>query len=928
MQPQISRFRRQFPAGPAHQRGAALLVVTIVAILATAALLLEDFTGRSEGQPNANTAETYAALRQAREALLGASLANVDAQGADVRPGQLPWPDRGIDTNYDGQSDCRPATFVVGHLAGRFPYLGAAGCVGQTTNVSLSSYLEDGSGEPLWYVVSRNVVNYDSSGEAAPFDAALDGNGVVQLNPGLLDSTAHPWLRVCDAEGNLIAENVAAVIIAPGPALDGQSRVGTAPAMDQYLEGLPVAGGTVSNADSDETADVGGVCGGGAGEDFIAHVGVDDDQAGLFNDRLIYITAEELLEAAQTRALQEVRAALEAHVATHNRFPWLSPFANATAGSPLLSGTVTALAGTGTGFTDTGASDDFDNLLGVGNLVGAAIRNTSTGATGQVVSVTGRTIQTTRMVGGSASGWTVNDGYQLPTFRGVAGTRFGHLPFHDPNAPEDRRADFSVDWEFVIANVDSVVVTQGHADPHLSYTASLRNQILASTFTGPVTVGASLTSPLETSPHGVCRQNPAGLNAGEAHARCQGLAAARTSYLTMDVETADATVLRPTNVRSVDAAVTFDFSDWGVSRGARVSNTTDGSTAVALSVSTAPVTLTTAGLSGGVNNVFSVDDVVTVQVPTREIVDTSDAGGSATLLIDTSRDFVADGIDVGDTVVKGSGDVARVTAVATTQLGLSGLAGGSDPSFAIADIYTVMTDFVASREYEFNLLFTGTRTDATLANELVYSVTSGTAGGTDPIQHPTHEAGAGENDPATAYVAIRAVDFDNGGVELARAELRLIDGSAGFIQVGNIEEDFVLAWGETNADAILTPDLPRWVFEQGWHEFIAIGIGAQWQPTGVGTCTLLGDCLSVDRYPVSAQDPNAGTATTDTNVPAVIVGSGLNLGATQPSIDPADYFEGLNGNANLDDFEFGRFNRSASVAAINDRVTIPCTVGC
>ncbi|MEM7406784.1 MAG: hypothetical protein AAF458_15915 [Pseudomonadota bacterium] len=919
--------RRAIPCSAARQRGAALLVVTIVAILAAAALLLGEFSGQTDRESDESLAQTYAALRQAREALLGASVANIDNQGADVRPGQLPWPDRAVsDGDYNGESDCRAT--LASRLAGRFPYLGAAGCVAQTTNVALSSYLEDGAGEPLWYVVSRNVVNFDSSAEPLPFNAALDGNGVIQLNPGLLDSAAHPWLRVCDAAGNLIATNVAAVIIAPGPALDGQSRVGATPAIDQYLDALAVTGGTISNADSDETADVASACGGGAGEDFVAYVGVTEDQVGLFNDRLIYITAEELLEAAQARALQEVRVALETHVATHSRFPWLSPFADATVGSPLLSGTVTALPGTGTGLTDSGAADDFDNLLGAGNLVGAAIRNTTTGATGQVVSVSARTIQTTRMVGGSAAAWSVGDGYQLPTFRGVAGTRFGHLPFHDPLAPEDRRSDFSVAWELDEADIVSFAISQAHTDPHASYTNSLRNQVLATTFTGTVAVGAGLSAPLEMSPQGVCRQNPAGLAAGEAHARCQGLASARVGYLTMDVETADATILRPFNVREIAAAASFSFADWGVTRGALVSNTTDGSAGIALSVSSTPLTLTTAGLSGGTDNTFEVGDVVTVQVPTREIADTSDGGGSATLLVDSSRDFVADGVDIGDIVVKGSGDVARVTAVATNQLGLSGLSGGADPSFAIADSYAVLTDFVASREYTFDLLFTGIRTEATLANELVYSVRSGAVGGSDPITHPAHEDTAGENDPALPYVAIRAIDYDSNGIEIARAEVTLDENSVGYIEVSNIEQDFMLAWGDTNADSALDPDVPRWIFEQGWHEFIAIGVGSQWQPTGVGACTLLGDCLSVNRYPVSAHDPNAAVATTDTTVPAVVVGSGLNLGGTQPSIDPADYFEGLNGNANLDDFEFGRFNRNGSVAAINDRVMIPCTVGC
>ena len=161
------------------------------------------------------------------------------------------------------------------------------------------------------------------------------------INPGLLDGTpAYPWLRLVDASGSVLTASdgepleIAAVIIAPGPPLPGQARTGAAPGPAHYLDSVTVNGVTYDNADSDGCRDaVAGAraytdCPGNAGEEFILYpdsrdTGVETDS---FNDRIAYLTAEELLRAAEARALGAMAVVLERYRSSHGAYPWMAPY--------------------------------------------------------------------------------------------------------------------------------------------------------------------------------------------------------------------------------------------------------------------------------------------------------------------------------------------------------------------------------------------------------------------------------------------------------------------------------------------------------------------------------------------------------------------------------------------------------------------------
>ena len=310
------------------QRGAVLLAALVVTLLAGASILLTRL--ESTAAPRVREAvATARALAEARQALIGWSIgAGLAGGGMEHPPGVLPFPDRNADAGgYDGRADCVTSGLSDRHLIGR---LASAGDTSPCPVRALGVELRDGSGEPLWYAVSRNLVSHRGGGAADP-----------PINPGLLDTVpAYPWLRLVDARGNVVQGSdgdpleIAAVIIAPGPPLAGQTRTGAAPDAVHYLDRATVNGVTYDNADSDGCRDaVAGAraftdCPGLTGEEFILYPDSRETTAGTdsFNDRIAYVTAEELLRAAEARALGAMAVVLERYRTRHGAYPWMAPY--------------------------------------------------------------------------------------------------------------------------------------------------------------------------------------------------------------------------------------------------------------------------------------------------------------------------------------------------------------------------------------------------------------------------------------------------------------------------------------------------------------------------------------------------------------------------------------------------------------------------
>jgi hypothetical protein len=180
--------------------------------------------------------------------------------------------------------------------------------------MSISSPSEnDPNGVMPWYAVSANLV---------------DPTNVV-FNPNLLNSNpTHPWLTVRDMNGYVLSSRVAIVIIVPGPALPGQSRpLSPLGGPNQYLDGItvpagctaPCVAGTYKNFDLDDDYIMGD-----------EHRWIPDpnnpanrieDSSYQFNDKLIYITIDELMPEIVKRVAGEARLALKSYYSVKNQFP-------------------------------------------------------------------------------------------------------------------------------------------------------------------------------------------------------------------------------------------------------------------------------------------------------------------------------------------------------------------------------------------------------------------------------------------------------------------------------------------------------------------------------------------------------------------------------------------------------------------------------
>jgi hypothetical protein len=195
-----ARSRHRKPAK--HERGFALIVIVALIVLISAYFIASGLNRSSAQLFNERETRTMATLLKAKSALI-AYAASEQWQAymgqTTNQPGALPCPDR----DNDGDADCVwPGITNSASLIGLFPWktLGAED-------------LRDASGERLWYAVSRNFRKL---------------SGVTVIN-----SDTQGQLTIT---GTAAANKIVAVVIAPGPVVQGQIRAAASPNVASYLE--------------------------------------------------------------------------------------------------------------------------------------------------------------------------------------------------------------------------------------------------------------------------------------------------------------------------------------------------------------------------------------------------------------------------------------------------------------------------------------------------------------------------------------------------------------------------------------------------------------------------------------------------------------------------------------------------------------------
>lgn len=180
-------------------KGSALMLILIILGLATALLV-----GALKSNPQIERDKITAdALAKAKDALIGDTVSQLPITSA----GYLRLPDLGFGPIVTTLSEGNAAPNFAGNatdysVIGKVPW----------KNLGIAPS-RDGQGECLWYVVSGRF-------KKSPTTAVLNWDTQGQID-------------VIDGNGNVVASNIAALLIAPGQSLDGQNRALSDPVYTQ-----------------------------------------------------------------------------------------------------------------------------------------------------------------------------------------------------------------------------------------------------------------------------------------------------------------------------------------------------------------------------------------------------------------------------------------------------------------------------------------------------------------------------------------------------------------------------------------------------------------------------------------------------------------------------------------------------------------------
>ncbi|MEQ1488819.1 MAG: hypothetical protein ABL920_10005, partial [Methylotenera sp.] len=306
-----------------RQKGAALIFMAFILGLGAAVYVLKTYN--SDIAKAKRDEKTYQALKEAKVVLMAWAVAN------QYNPGQMPWPDRNGDGNYDGSSDCVTTSFQYSYLLGQLPSQpttspclnpnnGLTVYTGFSTYPGLGQEFTDAQGNRLWYAVSRNLVrDYMSSEDAIINPGMINAPHGITPYQRQSGTQSYPWLTVLDRKGDLVSDRVAAVVIAPDSPMENQDRSSVAPNASEFLDGFKIGAANYKNSDSALV-----------NEDFIMgensrNVPSSDTtfvKPYNFNDKLVYITIDELMVALEKRVGEQVRNSLKTYKVANGYYPY------------------------------------------------------------------------------------------------------------------------------------------------------------------------------------------------------------------------------------------------------------------------------------------------------------------------------------------------------------------------------------------------------------------------------------------------------------------------------------------------------------------------------------------------------------------------------------------------------------------------------
>ncbi len=341
-----------------HPQGFALLLLLLAILAILGVVAFNSLGGGSVGLERraAQSQATNNVLAAAKASLIGYVAQKIDG-GTGFRLANLPTPDilnaaaNGI--QYDGLSDDnRCLSTGTNGLNGIAP--GSTSSTRKSNQRCLGKFpwrslgLDVGNpdaNDPLgvvpWLAISANLNYWDQCLAKFNSETLNWALGTGTSCPSAPNTLPYAWMSVVDANGIILSDRVAAVLIMPGvPMQTGartQSRTAANPGFARdYLDAISIPLGCVSTcAASFDNANLSNT--------FIqippgTRYPKNAENANLagepisFNDVIIYITIDELMVNVERRVLSEMKTSLINYYQTAGigKYPWMAPFVSPT----------------------------------------------------------------------------------------------------------------------------------------------------------------------------------------------------------------------------------------------------------------------------------------------------------------------------------------------------------------------------------------------------------------------------------------------------------------------------------------------------------------------------------------------------------------------------------------------------------------------
>ena len=597
-------------------------------------------------------------------------------------------------------------------------------------------------------------------------------------------------------------------------------------------------------------------------------------------------------------------------------------------GEPYRLRSNTGIAGPGS--ADLRLVDPHGDFIARGIISGDLLENLSDGSVGRVNSIASPTVLTVSGLSfGRHNGFSATDIYRLPRYNGRKNTRKGLLSVHEPG--KRFPSGFRVEWSVPVGH--GRVITGLTPGLSSGYAAAVTQPIQSSAATGMISV---------TGENGYCIW----LNAQVVD--CTGAGASTPLLEGTATSGTTATVL-------VDAA--RDFLSAGIKPGDLIDEPYNAVVAHVVSSTTLSISQLSAASPG-----LAESGYYRIRKATRSLTGIAGASGSDRLQ-DSSRDFNATGVEVGDVVENVTdGSYGLITGVSAANISAT-LHGGRDNSFRTGDEYNVYYAYVNRRRYQFNLRYQGNLAVRSTAGVRQRDVCRGygadCAGVPGSAVLPYYDSGiSGTAGAGSSGLSLEdvAMDFLRLDVVPGDTLFNTSDGSAGMVTAirhhsltvstlhGGHDNDFdagdsyrisrplvtiedlrdenvvtrigltVLPGGAPGSirtsgmDYYLSEapgELPAWFVKNKWHHLLFIAYSTGLAPGGAGQCTAGADCLVIQGR---ADDREA-----------LVVSAGMALVTQDRSTGSiTDYYEGENATLSGNDI----FTSAETTATFNDQLAV------